>query len=63
MAISVAMDPTMKQPSLKIIILIHFAVMTVLNWQFKWGICLNYLQIVNAFAMGPSQSNLRRKLD
>ena len=40
MVVSAIMDPTMKQPSLKIIILIHFIVMTVLNGQFKWGICL-----------------------
>ena len=30
----------MKQPSLKIIILILFAEVTVFNGQFKWGTCL-----------------------
>jgi len=38
--LSGAMDPTMKQPSLKINILIHFTVVTVFNGQFKWGTCL-----------------------
>jgi len=36
---------------------------TVFNGQFKWGTCLNYLQTVNAFAMGPCWSNLTCKFD
>ena len=38
--ISVIVDPPMKQPSLKIIILIPFTGVTVFNGQFKWGTCL-----------------------
>ena len=40
MVVSATMDPTMKQPSLEINILIPLIVVTVFNGQFKWGTCL-----------------------
>ena len=38
--VSAIVDPTMKQPFLKINILILLTEVTVFNGQFKWGTCL-----------------------
>ena len=38
--VSAIVEAPMKQPSLKIIILIPFTGVTVFNGQFKWGTCL-----------------------
>ena len=40
MIFSDVMEAPMKQPSLKINILIPFTGVTVFNGQFKWGTCL-----------------------
>lgn len=40
MSFSDDVEATMKQPSLKINILISLTGVTVFNGQFKWGICL-----------------------